>query len=57
MPKISIKTLDDWLKLETNFKQSVHFDEEKKPDTENPKQSPKRKKYKIYVSRNKVLLF
>ena len=46
MPKISIKTLDDWLKLETKFKQSVHFDEDNKPDTENSKQTSKRKKYK-----------
>ena len=57
MPKISIKTLDDWLKLETKFKQSVHFDEDNEPDTENSKQTSKRKKYKRYVSRNKVLLF
>ena len=55
MPKISIKTLDDWLNLETKFKQSVDFDEDNKSDTENPKQSPKRKNYKSYVSRNKVL--
>ena len=57
MPKISIKTLDDWLKLETKFKQSVNFDEDNKPDTENSEQTSKRKKYKRYVSRNKVLLF
>ena len=57
MPKISIKTLDDWLKLETKFKQSVDLDEDNKSDTENAKQSPKRKNYKSYVSRNKVLLF
>ena len=57
MPKISIKTLDDWLKLETKFKQSVNFDEDNKPDTENSEQTSKRKKYKRYDSRNKVLLF
>ena len=57
MPKISIKTLDDWLNLENKFKESVDLDEDNKPDTENPKRNPERKKYKSYVSRNKVLLF